>query len=68
MKVSVIILTFNSEAILEATLSAAAKVSDDIHIVELLKYRSNAGNSKILWHICGPEAFRQLWRAEKLGD
>jgi glycosyltransferase involved in cell wall biosynthesis len=36
MKVSVIILTFNSEAILEATLSAAARVSDDIHIVDSL--------------------------------
>ena len=34
MAVSVIILTFNSAASIEATLISAAKVSDDIHVVD----------------------------------
>ena len=34
MNVSVIILTFNSEKTIEATLESAFRVSDDIHIVD----------------------------------
>ena len=34
MAVSVIILTFNSAASIEATLASAAKVSDDIHVLD----------------------------------
>src|SRR5260370_18175052 len=34
MSISVIILTFNSEAVIGATLDAAAEISNDIHIVD----------------------------------
>jgi glycosyltransferase involved in cell wall biosynthesis len=34
MSLSVIILTFNAEATLDATLASAAQVSDDIHVVD----------------------------------
>lgn len=34
MPISVIVLTFNSEATIGATLASAAKVSDDVHVVD----------------------------------
>ena len=34
MSISAVILTFNSEAVLDATLDSVAKISDDIHVVD----------------------------------
>lgn len=71
MSISVVLLTYNSETVIEATLRSASKVSDDLHVVDSFSTDrtlsiAKAGGARVVQHPFENYGAQRNWAIENL--